>query len=269
MHFKQWFLNEEFNNVMDFLLNPANRNKTWQELMHEFQASGGQFLGSGQFGSVFSHPKWNYVVKLFNDPYYLKFVRLAVRMPHPSFPKFFGTAQKIIPFYRRSAKHATEYIVRMEHLKPVTDHAMLSEIVEKCKGTIYYFWDVEKGEGDKEIERKVYASRAERKQGLDDRIVKEKYHKNTLDFFAKYPKARSLCEGLYLIQKNIKEASLDIKDSNIMQRQNGDLVWSDPLWGGSNPYDDERMAMDRERDSGEREETEDIMGGELPKRKRR
>lgn len=269
MNFKEWLLKEDFNNVLDFLLNPKYRDKSWQELMRDFQASGGQFLGSGQFGSVFSHPKWNYVVKLFNDPYYLRFVRLAVKIPHPSFPKFFGTAQKIVPFYKRGLKDATQYIVRMEKLQPVADHAMLDEIVMNCQGTISYFWAKEQGKENEEYERKVYASRSERKQGLDDRIVKEKVYKKTLDLFAKYPKAEKLCEGLYLINKNIKEAALDIKDSNIMQRQNGDLVWSDPLWGGSNPYDDERMAIDRERDSGEYYEPEDLMGGELPKRKKR
>lgn len=266
---EEWLLKEDFNNVLEFLLNPKYREKSWQDLMRDFQASGGQFLGSGQFGSVFSHPKWQYVVKLFNDPYYLKFVRLAVRTPHPSFPKFFGTAQKIIPFYKRSLKDATQYVVRVEKLQSVTDDVMIREIVQKCQGTLYYFDAVERGEGDKEIERMVYATRIERKQGLDDRIIKEKYYKNTLDFFAKYPKAKSLCEGLHIINKNIKEASFDIQESNIMQRQNGDLVWSDPLWGGSNPYNDERMAMDKERDSGENYEREDLMGGELPKRKSR
>lgn len=269
MNFKEWLLKEDFNNVLDFLLNPKNRTKTWQELMHEFQASGGQFLGSGQFGRVFSHPRWNYVVKMFNDPYYLRFVRLAVKIPHPSFPKFMGTAQKIIPFYRRSMSEATSYIVRMEKLQPVTDHTMMDEIIEKCQGTLYYFWAKEQGKENEEQERRVFF-REPGVRGRQEKIIKEKVYQRTLDFFAKYPKAEKLCEGLHIIHKNIKEASFDIKDSNIMQRQNGDLVWSDPLWGGSNPYDDERMAISREIDSGEeRHAPENLMGGELPKRKKR
>jgi hypothetical protein len=86
-------LKEDFNNVLDFLLNPEHRNKTWKELMGEFTASGGKLIGTGKHGEVFSHPRWNYVVKMFNDPFYLRFVRFTYRYPHKSFPKFFGAAQ--------------------------------------------------------------------------------------------------------------------------------------------------------------------------------
>jgi hypothetical protein len=97
--FKEFVLKEEFDSVSDFLLNPEHRNKTFNQLLDEFEKSGGKFIGSGKYGQVFEHPSWKYVIKVFqNDPEYLSFARFAYRNPHPSFPKFYGPPQRIIPF---------------------------------------------------------------------------------------------------------------------------------------------------------------------------
>ena len=97
--FKNFLLNEEFDKVSDFLLNPEHRNKTFNELLSEFQKSGGKYIGSGKYGQVFDHPNWQYVIKVFpDDPQYLSFARFAYKNPHPSFPKFWGPPQRIVPF---------------------------------------------------------------------------------------------------------------------------------------------------------------------------
>jgi hypothetical protein len=56
-----------------------------------------------------------------------------------------------------------------------------------------------------------------------------------------------------------------------MQRSNGDIVITDPLWAGSNPYADHQAMMDLETDRwGDEEPPEPtLMGGELPKKKRK
>jgi hypothetical protein len=233
--------------------------------MEEFTASGGQEIGNGRFGKVLAHPKWNYVLKMFNDEYYLRFVRYAVRHPHPAFPRFQGTAQKVIPFYRRFKSEATTYIIRIEKLKPVTDKKMLSELVEKYQSAIMYMHAVGRGEGNKEYEKVIYPSLKDRQQGIGERTVKIRAFGDIIDFLEKYPQAKNLYEAIFLVSKNISKGALDIHSGNIMERDNGDLVLIDPLWEGDNPfgvasYGNQEYNFDS---------TEDLIGGELPKRKRK
>lgn len=243
--FKEFcLLKEEFNNVLDFLLNPEHRNKTWWELMDEFKKSGGSELGSGKYGSVYYHPKWSYVVKVFNDPHYLKFVRYVNRTPHRSFPRFIGMAQKIVPFYKRYVEQATAYIIRIEKLKEVEDKNMLKELIHNQEVSMYYFQELEKNGNVEHY----------------GRIIK---------MFEKYPQTKSICEATYLIWKNVKGSALDFHSGNIMQRDNGDLVLIDPLWEGTSPYKDYLDAQRAEYEPGDYQDDEPmIVGGALPKKKK-
>src|SRR5687768_5321972 len=93
----------EAQHAMDFLVNPKNKDKTMQEVLDEFEASGGESLGSGSFGDVFAHPNWNYVIKIFtDDDCYLRFIRYISKNPNKIFPRVVGSVQRVVPFYKRS-----------------------------------------------------------------------------------------------------------------------------------------------------------------------
>jgi hypothetical protein len=68
-------------------------------------------IGEGGYGSVFSHPKLNYVLKLFDssDSPYLNFVNFATQNKNPHFPVFRGK-----PIQLSSLTNA----IRMEKLQP-------------------------------------------------------------------------------------------------------------------------------------------------------
>lgn len=272
MRFIEFYqLKEDFDNLVDFLLNPIHRNKSWKELFGEFTKSGGEILGKGRYGTVYGHPKWNYVAKVFVDQDYLKFVRFASRNPHPSFPRFIGAAQKIVPFYRRSNEDAIKYIIRMEKLEEVADKEMLKELMYNYQSALFYFQDVKIGKGDQERMVIVYPSFKERRAGAEPKEVPQKVYQKLFDMFEKYPQTKNLCEAIHLVHDNIKTAALDIHSGNIMQRANGELVLTDPLWQGSNPYADAQRAMDMETDRygnmPSSADTDKLMGGELPKKK--
>lgn len=267
--FKEFILREDFDSVSDFLLNPEHRNKTFSELMHEFEKSGGKHIGSGKYGQVFEHPNWNYVIKVFpNDPEYLSFARFAYKNPHPSFPKLWGPPQRIVPFYKRTTSNAVEYIARIEKLYPLQDKELLTYIVKNWQDAISYFHAVKTGDVNKEDERTIYPTARERRQGIEPKTITVKLFQPIEDAFQKYPKLKNLYEAIYLVATNIK-ASLDIHANNIMQRQNGDLVLIDPVWAGSNPYLDYKKMMDMEIGYFQEPEEPTLVGGMLPKRKRK
>jgi hypothetical protein len=240
MRFSQFLtLHEAFDTVSDFLLNPEHRYKTWDQLMKEFEASGGSYIGGGRFGTVYDHPSWPYVVKVFNDPFYLRFARFAYRNPHPCFPKFFGPPQRIVPFYTRGAAQSVQYIVRVEKLIPVKDQQMLKQFITLYDYAVYYLTSSDKG---------------------------NRYFDSVRELFQRYPQLEKLTEAIFLVQRNIHGA-MDIHTENIMQRQNGDLVLTDPLWEGTNPYADARRAMEMETDPVYDEPPSNIVGGKMyPKR---
>ena len=257
------FINEAFDTVSDFLLNPAHRNKTWSELFKEFEKSGGKFLSSGTYGQVFEHPNWPYVLKMFEDSHYLKFARFAYRHPHIGFPKFFGMPQKIIPFYRRSKSRAIVYIARVEKLQEIQDRVMLKEILSAWQEGVSYIDGLKKGYADQEYDKNVWDG-----PRSNPRVIKIKRFQRVMDIIEKYPQSKNLYEAIYIVENNIKESSMDITGRNIMQRSNGELVLIDPVWAGSNPYMDFMQQMRSEIGDYESEpsEPEDLMGGKLPKK---
>lgn len=268
MNFKSWLLHEAFDTVTDFLLNPEHRNKTWQELMSEFTVSGGQVIGQGKFGQVFTHPQWKYVLKMYNDQYYTSFVRFAYRANHSAFPKFSGMPQKIVPFYRRYNEQATAYIIRMEKLKPISTE-VFKLINELWWEGIQYVEAIKTGTHERELERTVYPERKERRAGKEPWVVKYKYFEKTIEAIQKYPALLKLFEGLKLLSDAKLKGSFDFHSNNFMQRDDESLVVIDPLWEGMNPYADHQRAIDAEigYDGGDYPTQEpQLVGGQLPKK---
>lgn len=225
----------KFDTISDFLLNPAHRDKQFYELVKEFVASGGIEHNGGRYGTVFEHPSWPYVIKLFyEDACYLKFARFAYRNPHPAFPKLYGQPQRIVPFYKRDVSSRTQYVARMEKLFPIPDQELLRTIVDS-EFLVYNFFNAKKlGHENQEVERDelvgTYGNRR-----METRKVK--VFQNAFDIFKKYPQTYKLFEGWYILQTNkvAPNCSPDVHSKNFMQRANGELVLIDPFWEGGPP----------------------------------
>lgn len=119
MKFKEYhsLINEEFENLEKFLLNPDYSHLTIAQIEKIFQQKGGQILGSGAFASVYTHPSWNYALKIFSDDScYIRYVKLAMRHYSPHFPVFLDKPRKYVPGFKRNLYNEFVYAVKMEKL---------------------------------------------------------------------------------------------------------------------------------------------------------
>lgn len=262
---------ESFENPSDLFLNPNFKNKSLDEILDDFSKSGGKVIGIGSCGTVLYHPSWKYVIKIFNDEFYLRFARFVYKNPHPSFPKIYGPPQRIVPFYKRMNSSETVYIARIELLHPIEDQELVKIIDNNIMGAHSYFLAKKYGNENAEFEKQVRVGR-----GVNAKweIVKEKIHEREIELFNKYPKLYSLFEAAYIIQTSSLKGNFDLNKNNYMQRNDGTLVLIDPLWAGSNPYIDALMNHRIETDyyggfGSDEEQSWDLKGGELKKRKKK
>lgn len=282
MRFKEFL--EAFETTADFLLNKDYSDKTFSDLLHDFEKSGGKMIGGGKYGQVFTHPNWNYVLKTFvDDNCYLKFCRFAFDNPHPAFPKFFGKPKRIVPQFLRI--NPTLYYVRVERLFPIADKNFLKDVVNFLQyggsKIVNYTPDYiakqkqlqQQFTQEEEIVRNL-RSRGDRegyknfKRTVDSRSI-DPWVTDRIQFVEKHPEITKLSEGYNILEKHNFQCAWDIHSENIMQRASGELVLIDPLWYGSNPYMDAMLARRMETDDwGEPDELSLIRGGELPKRKK-
>lgn len=285
MEFKIWL--EQFETAFDFLLNKDYTDKSFNELLLDFEESGGKWIGSGKSGNVFAHPNWKYVLKTFvDDSCYLKFVRFAYKNPHPAFPKFYGLPHRILPQFKR--QNAYLYYVRMEKLIPVQDKVLLNYVMWTYDS--YHYLNVTQDEIDRNSSlKKAYDDQEDkidnlrsqniifRKEGkplinIPSRTIQHyDYNQNLANFtntLNKYPQIKPLLQGYELIVKNNFQCASDMHEKNIMQRENGELVLIDPLWYGSNPYMDADRQRRMEIDDYDDNEPEMIRGGQRFKPKR-
>jgi hypothetical protein len=195
---------ESFDTVSDFMINPEHSNKTYEQIFKEFKKSGGKNIGYGAFGMVYSHPKWQYVLKTFkSDDSYLKFVRYAYDNPHPSFPKFYGKPQRVSP--KIQTINDKRYLVRIEKLKPISKKAF-----DKIDFRLADFFKLIHNPDD--------VSDEERYELLNMRSNLRQVSKSVYN----------LLEGLYLIRSNLMLPE-DLHDGNLMVRNDGQFVWIDPV----------------------------------------
>jgi len=254
MTFRDYFnvLNEEFDNVFNFLLNPQHDNTEWFMLLRKFENNGGIVLGKGSKGTVLEHPSWKYVLKIFSDDsFYLKYVRFCLKNKRKSFPVFFDKPRRIIPRFKREQNKAYLYIVRMEKLYPIT---------EKTFSDIEFYLSYKMENVDKMI--KLY--KLDNWIAIKNRLIKiQKTLPSIIQFKQDYD---------FLLKNTSNDAgfgSLDMKKENIMKRLNGELVFADPFWSGESMYQRHNRLVNAEigypDDDYEIDEPM-LKGGELPKK---
>lgn len=222
---------------------------------------------SGKFGTVFAHPSWDYVYKVVNgeDPQYTDFVEYVLKHPNKHFPKFLRRPLTVHQFHTRSANEPTTWwIVKIEKLEEITDRNLLKFIVHNLEDGMTAIHS--EALGDKRAMEYRHKNHA---KVLPD----GEYHTNVSmgDIFEKYPWFRSLCAAS--LHYNIYSSETDtagvndIHGGNFMQRKDGTIVFIDPSWAGTNPYQLEREYMNGYRDmSYDYDEIPMVSGPRTPKK---
>lgn len=235
------------------------KKRTLWDVLNDFAKAGGHWAG-GKFGTVLLHPRWDYVYKFFTrDDCYLRFIRWAMRNSHPCLPKVLSKPRRILPFYRRHKTEEEIYIVKLERLnewkcppevKDMGGFAYVLEHVALTKGAY---------DGDE---------MPEHWEGRPKSHI-ERWHK-TKDFLNRHPEIKQLAD-FYLVLLDVPiDCALDIHVGNVMQRNDGTLVFTDPFWYGETPYTLAAAARAAEMDIADYEpdEADYIDGGERWKKPR-
>jgi hypothetical protein len=251
--FYNYLINEAFDSVYSFLLNPEHDDTEWYDLIRKFESHGGKVLGQGKYATVMEHPSWKYVLKVFNDDApYIKFVRFALKNPRSSFPVFYDKPRKIVPHFKRSESHPYLYVVKTEKLYPIN-----RDIFGEIEYYLYYNYEF--------VDDMI--AKYSRDNEKDNMWIEMKHKLETLE--SKYPSLPQFKEDYNFLLTNANFGQLDMHVHNIMRRSNGEFVLIDPFWQGESIHQIQKRAFDAETDYPYDEYIASPMlkGGELPKRK--
>lgn len=218
MNFQDYFeLQLEARHALEFLTDPENEGKYEYDVF----ANNPEVTrhGEGVFGKVISKPSWNYVLKIFSetDHCYIRFIRAASRSDNPLFPKVYGPPQRIIPNFNRNMSSTKNYMyfVRLEKLYPIADELSNQLLDGRFRdATEMHAASIAKGEPMPSAYQEVL-----------DRA------------YEKYPEIKPLFDALeqFHSNPNWNGCRLDLHGYNVMRRQNGDLVITDPFASNDHP----------------------------------
>lgn len=194
-----------------------------------------KFLAAGKYGRVFSHDRWNYVVKIFeDDPSYLAFAEYARKHPNKHFPRIQRKPLEMHAFTRRSRSSAGKFwIVKIEKLQEITDQNLKKFLAESVEHFMSV-WHWKYGDhGRQDLKDALHAKNEHHSQMLPDGTFKKGMSAN--DLFEMYPWFESLCGAADEINEHV--GANDLRNgSNYMMRHDGTIVITDPAWEGYNPY---------------------------------
>lgn len=222
---------------------------TLGEIMSKLAKHYGGEWTSGTYGAVLINPNWNYVIKVFqNDPYYLDFINFILAHPNPHFPKVQRKPIKMHSFFTRTAiEPSVFYVVKIEKLQPISKELgrFIVKYLEVGTTAAYRLYHMPPEQRKQSIQLYGdYDAIDKRAWVLPDGSV----HKLSVkELFEKLPWFKSLCNAMWMIWDNV-EGSSDIHAGNFMQRKDGTIVITDPLWEGSDPMKDYYEYMRRETD---------------------
>lgn len=236
---------EKYDKLSDLISNPDNNEKVIHQLLDDFKSNGGEILGNGKFATVLTHPSWKHVVKIFSDDIpYLKFVRFCLKNPRKSFPIFYDKPRRIIPNYKRHKSNVYLYVVRMEKLFPIS-------IREYDDIQFYTSYDVDHA---KEIALQI----PDTWEFIYNKLLKLQQNRPSFPQFK--------LDLDFMLSHAHEIGSLDFHSKNIMKRENGELVLSDPFWVGETPYQTHDRLLKAELDYDDYDyddgESDMIKGGE-------
>lgn len=202
--------------------------KTRDDLFDMLAAKGIKCIGSGKYGTVFSHDSWNYVLKIMeDDPHYLAFVDWALKHPSIHFPKFVKKPLQMHTFHTRRKRDARRmWVVKIEKLYPIQNKQLIAFLVRNLENAATHAWRKHNGYAESEPNPNYQME-------MPDGTVEKGVSWATM--FERFP----WLESLGLTYANFWDAGAgcpDIHSGNIMQRKDGTIVLTDPVWEGETPY---------------------------------
>ena len=201
---------------------------TREDLIDMLEKRGIKFIGGGKYGSVFAHDSWNYVLKIVeNDPHYLAFVDWAMKHPSPHFPKFAKKPLKMHTFHQRNRTDSNEmWVIKIEKLQPIRDKKLLQFLVSELENMAVAAWRGDNGHDITTIHPNYLQNMPD---GTQQRGV------SWQQMFERWPWMHSL--GMtYANFWDAEAGTPDIHGDNLMQRSDGTIVITDPVWEGETPY---------------------------------
>lgn len=161
------------------------------QTLQAFKEAGGIVHSDGRFSVVLEHPKWDHVWKTYvADPGYEHFLKIVQANPNPHYPKI-SKIKKIVPPFRRFAHQPYLWAVKMEKLLPISSQNMK---IVKAVLNVYNHW-----------------------------TSSEQFH-------SKYPQYTQLFDAIFGVIGDRGGNILDLEERNFMQRRDGTIVMTDPLW---------------------------------------
>lgn len=268
------------------------KHRSFYAVLQDFEKAGGDVF-SGKYGYVLTHPRWNYVMKAFpSDPEYLRFIRWAKRRQDLiAVPRVFGGPWKIIPFYARSIKEPRYlYVVKIEKLHPITDQELRKHIGRWVEHGLSMLEEDKLPDADEGVREFLALDSQYGTMSWHDRMAardpgwknsasryedlrrKWKWLAQARQQWATYPGLKAACEAYAELDADNVQGSPDLHGDNFMQRANGELVMTDPLWAGETPYQAYDAAMRAEMmiddEPEEPDEYNTIPGGKLRAKRR-
>jgi hypothetical protein len=241
MDYKEYFEHvylEKFENALNFLLDPANKDRYLKDVEDDFYKQGGQLAGKGVESKVYIHSDWPYAIKVFPDDHcYLRFIRYTQHHPHPCFPKTFGSPQRIMPQYKRHYANEKVYMLRIEKLSPLVQGSIIYESYKILRSAAM---DYRYYKGNKIEEESLENLKNDKRAALAFSAFRQLYQRAGIA--ADDPD-----------NSRGGECRLDMHDGNIMVRpSDGNLIITDPTHGS--PFDGYRMAQDLKYDAHREEQ---------------
>lgn len=238
---------------------------TTDQLFKVFRRMGVK-IAHGKYGSVFIHPSWNYVVKLVEkDPNYLDFVSYVLKHPNKHFPRFMRQPTVLHKFHtRRSNESNSWWVVRMEKLNEITGRNLLKFIVHNLEAGMSAVYGEQRGDNYSiDFKGKTHGKL----------LPDGELHTNISmrDIFEKYPWFKSLSEAAAHYNTFYGDEGPGVNDihgGNFMQRDDGTIVFIDPSWSGTNPYELEREYMRGYQSYDEQPVYDTVKGPILPNKQR-
>jgi hypothetical protein len=211
--------------------NPKHNEKKMKDILELFEQSGGTILGSGAFATTLSHPKWNYILKIFhNDSAYLAYARYAFKNQHnPCVPKFLDKPRKIIPNYSRDWLYNKNlYYVRMEKLKSLQEMDVrfydMYKTINRRKTHLLSILsnnDIRTKEEFLQLDLLNPSYTSDQILAIEDIQKLLKTNPWIFDYI-------NVLKDVHALANSIS-ATIDLHDENVMVRSDGVLVITDPL----------------------------------------
>ena len=193
-------------------------NLTWNELIGELAKVGIEFMGRGKFGQVFHKKGWNYVIKVFEkDSAYLDYVDFCIQHPDPHYPKFVRKPMNMHQFHARPANAGKMMqVVKIELLEPLKDSWYALNL-----DNIF----------------KLLTKQTKEIQIFNEHRGQYEAYSDINELFTLYQryKVEEIVSAIYKIKHFLPNHKLDLSSRNIMQRADGTVVLSDPIYDPESP----------------------------------